>query len=343
MNRSIPPTMHAAQLDEPKGKLVWREIPVPRPQAGQVLIRMAAAPINPSDLGALAGGSYSGERRYPFTPGLEGSGTVVESGAGLMPRFLNGRRVACSAILSGDGTWAEYMVTSATLCVPLNKRVSFEQGAMLLVNPLSALAIFEIARQGRHRAMVSTAAASALGGMILRVGKRWNLPVIHIVRRQAQVELVRGRGGEHVLNSSDADFVEQLRTKAHQLRDTLLVDAIGGGLTQQLADAAPFGSTILLYSRLSGQDSVIDARTALVKDLHFDGWFLANWIGKKNLLQVLRLSRQTQALLATDLQSPIDRRVPLSAAQQGIEAYTQNMTAGKVLLIANPREVALDR
>ena len=342
MNHAIPSTMRAVQLDEPNGTLTLREIPVPRPQAGQVLIRMAAAPINPSDLGALSGLSYSGERTYPFTPGLEGSGIVVEAGRGLMPRLLNGRRVACSALMPGDGTWAEYMITSAQLCIPLNKNVSLEQGAMLLVNPLSALAILEIAKRGKHRAIVSTAAASALGGMILRLGKRRNIPVIHIVRRQAQVDLVRGRGGEHVLNSSDADFVEQLRTTAHKLGATLLLDAIGGNMTQQLADAAPFGSTILLYSRLSDQNSVIDPRSALIKNLHFDGWFLANWLREKNLLQVLQFSQQAQSLLATDLQAPIHTRLLLSAAQQGLEEYIHNMTAGKILLVANAQEVALD-
>src|SRR5689334_15413949 len=152
--------MHAVQLEKPNGGLTVRKIPVPRPQAGQVLIRMAAAPINPSDLGALSGVSYSGQRTYPFTPGIEGSGTVIEAGAGLMPRLLNRRRVACSALMPGDGTWAEYLVTSAQLCVPLNKNVSLERGAMLLVNPLSALAMFEIAKHGKHRAIVSTAAAS---------------------------------------------------------------------------------------------------------------------------------------------------------------------------------------
>src|ERR1044071_8547413 len=203
MNPSLPATMHAVQLDEPNGNLTVREIPIPRPQAGQVLVRMAAAPINPSDLGALSGMSYSGKRQFPFTPGLEGSGTVIESGEGFMPRFLKGRRVACSATLTGDGTWAEYMVTSAQLCIPLNKNVSLEQGTMLLVNPLSALAMFEIAQHGQHRAMVSTAAASALGGMILRLGKRRNIPIIHVVRRQAQVDLIRQQGGEYILNSSD--------------------------------------------------------------------------------------------------------------------------------------------
>src|SRR5215212_6237511 len=330
MNHSIPATMRAVQLDEPNGRLMLREVPMPRPQAGQVLIRMAAAPINPSDLAALSGLSYSGTRTFPFTPGLEGSGTVVEAGEGFMPRLLKGRRVACSALLAGDGTWAEYMVTSAQMCIPLNKQVSLEQGSMLLVNPLSALAMFEIAHHGKHRAIVSTAAASALGGMILRLGKRHNIPVIHVVRRQAQVDWVRRLGGEYVLNSSEADFIEQLRMLAHKLQATMLLDAISGNMTQQLAEAAPFGSTILLYSRLSDEECIIDARTALVKNLHFDSWFLANWFREKNVLQALQLSQQVQSLLGTDLQSPIHKRFPLAASQKGLGTYVNDMSAGKI-------------
>jgi len=342
MNPSIPATMHAVQLDEPNGSLTLREMPVPRPQAGQVLIRMTAAPINPSDLGSLSGMSYSGKRQFPFTPGLEGRGTVIEVGEGFMPGLLKGRRVACSATLTGNGTWAEYMVTSAQLCIPLNKNVSLEQGATLLVNPLSALAIFEIAQRGKHRAIVSTAAASALGGMILRLGKRHNIPIIHVVRRQAQVDWVRQLGSEYVLNSSDADFVEQLRTMAHKLQATLLLDAISGSMTQQLADAAPYGSTLLLYSRLSDEACIIDARTAFIKNLHFDGWFLPNWFRTKNLIQALQLSGQAQSLLGTDLKSPIHKRFPLAKAQKGLETYVSNMGAGKILLVANPQDVALD-
>jgi NADPH2:quinone reductase len=332
--------MRAVQLDEPNGQLTLREIPVPRPGPGQVLVRMAAAPINPSDLGMFSGNGYSGPLQFPFTPGIEGSGTVVAAGAGWLPRLLVGRRVACSASLAGNGTWAEYMVTGAQLCVPLNKPVSLEQGAMLLVNPLSALAIFEIAARGKHQAIVSTAAASALGGMILRVGLRRHIPVIHIVRRQAQVDLVRGQGGEHVLNSSDADFPERLKTLARQLRATLWLDAIGGQMTQQLAEAAPYGSRVLLYSALAGEACRIDPRTALTKNLHFDGWFLANWIREKNLLQVLRTSQQAQSLLSTDCHSVVHRRLPLADAQQAVDGYVQNMTAGKVLLVANPEAMS---
>jgi len=332
--------MRAVQLDEPNGQLTLREIPVPQPGPGQVLVRMAAAPINPSDLGMFAGIGYTGPLKFPFTPGIEGSGTVVAAGAGWLPRLLVGRRVACSASLSGNGTWAEYMVTGAQLCVPLNKQVSLEQGAMLLVNPLTALAMFEIAARGRHRAMVSTAAASALGGMIARVAQHRGLPVIHIVRRPAQVEVVRGQGGEHVLNSSDADFPDRLKTLARQLRATLWLDAIGGQMTQQLAEAAPYGSRVLLYSALAGEACRIDPRIALTKNLHFDGWFLANWIREKNLLQVLRTSQEAQSLLSTDCHSVVHRRLPLSDAQQAVEGYTANMTAGKVLLIANQTDVS---
>jgi len=113
-------------------------------------------------------------------------------------------------------------------------------------------------------------------------------------------------------------------------------------MTRQLAVAAPFGSTILLYARLSDEKCIIDAATALIKNLHFDGWFLANWLNEKNLLQVLKLSQQAQSLLATDLQSRIHKRFPLSAAQKGIETYVNYMSAGKILLVANPQEVTLD-
>jgi NADPH:quinone reductase-like Zn-dependent oxidoreductase len=156
------------------------------------------------------------------------------------------------------------------------------------------------------------------------------------------VDSVRGLGGEYVLNSSDADFVEQLRSMAHTLQATLLLDAISGSMTQQLGDAAPFGSIILLYARLSDEKCIINAATALIKDLHFDGWFLANWLGKKNLLQLLQLSQQAQSLLATDLHSPIHKRYPLPQAQKGLETYVNHMSAGKILLVANPQAVALD-
>lgn len=341
MNTSIPPSMQAVQLDEPNGELITREIPIPRPGPGEVLVRMAAAPINPSDLGSLNGLSYGREYTLPFTPGIEGSGWVVEAGKGLMPRLLKGRRVACSAPTASNGTWAEFMLTRADLCAPLNQNVSMEQGAMLIVNPMSALSLFEVLERGRHPAMVNTAAASTLGGMLLRLGKRYRVPIIHIVHRPEQVDLVCERGGEVVLNSSEADFVEQLRVAARQYRATLFLDAIGGDMTQKLAEAAPYGSTILMYARMSGKYSAINSRTALIKNLHFAGWFLPNWMREKSILQTLRFSGKAQSLLESDLASPVRMRIPLAQAQQGLEDYRGQMTAGKILLVADPKEVTL--
>ncbi len=331
MNQSIPATMQAVQQDEPGGTLTLREVPVPRPRAGQVLVRMAASPVNPSDLSTLIGTSSYRKHRYPFIPGIEGSGTVVEAGEGFIPGLLNGRRVACSSADPNQGTWAEYAVTSAKSCVPLGSKVNMEQGAMLLVNPMSALGIFDVLQKGGHRAMVSTAAASALGGMLLRLGKRFGVPVIHVVRRQEQVELVRERGGEVILNSSDEDFVEQLTEAAHRVQATLFLDAVAGNMTQKLAQAAPYGSSILLYSNLALKDSGINPGTALSKHLKVQGWLLPNWLREKNIFQVLQLAIRARSLLATDLQSPVYKTFPLGDAQAGIETYMNKMSSGKIL------------
>jgi len=336
MKETIPKIMQAVELDEPNGDLSVQHVPVPAPKSGEVLVRMRAAPINPSDLGSLTNSHAYGERIYPFIPGIEGSGRVVGAGKGALPKILKGRRVACASTIPNGGTWAEFMVTSARRCVPLRKNIRYEQGAMLLVNPLSALAIFDQVKSGKHRAIVSTAAASALGGMILKLGKRFHIPVIHIVRRQEQVEMVRNRGAKHVLNSSDNDFIDQLREISHQLEATYFLDAIGGEMTQQLAESAPYKSTIVLYSNLSLQSSVINPITALAKHLRFEGWFLSNWTKEKNPLQALLLARQAQLLLDKDLHTPIYKTYQLDDIQQALTEYIHNMSAGKILLKMTP-------
>src|SRR5512133_2259837 len=125
MQTAIPEAMQAVVADEHSQTLSVRQIPVPKPAAGQVLIRMVAAPINPSDLG-FARGSY-GPQKVPYLiPGFEGSGVVVAVGAGLLPRLLLGRRVICST--PSGGTWAEYLAVPARNCFPLRKSLSFEEG-----------------------------------------------------------------------------------------------------------------------------------------------------------------------------------------------------------------------
>ena len=134
---------------------------------------------------------------------------------------------------------------------------SLEQGATLVVNPMTAVIFFDIIKQGRHRAFVNTAAASQLGRMLLRMANKRNIPIINIVRREEQADLLRSLGAEHVLVSTDSDFDQKLSTLTHRLNATLVLDAISGAFTQRLVDASPPNSLILLYSNLSASPAQI--------------------------------------------------------------------------------------
>jgi NADPH2:quinone reductase len=340
MSTSLPKIMQAILLEEIGGPLKVRQIPVPQPGRGEVLVRMAASPINPSDLGFLKG-SYDSQKTIPVVPGFEGSGTVVASGPGLLPRLLVGKRVACAVSATG-GAWAEYLVTRATLCVPLPKNLSFEQGAMMLVNPMSALALFDIVRSEKHAAIANTAAASMLGRMILRLGLRYHVPVINIVRRQEQADLLRSLGAEFVLQSQEPNFSDQFRELALRLKATLILDAVGGKLARQLLDAAPARSTLLLYANLSGEELTLDSRGLVGEDKIIAGFYLGNWAAKRGIVQVLRDVQRVQRLAATNLQSDVQKRLPLPAVQQAMDLYQKHMTAGKVLLVADPQTIQVD-
>lgn len=341
MRPSLPESMQAVQLDNAGGSLTVREIPILMPGPGEVLVRMAASPINPSDLGFLQGG-YGYEKIYPFVPGNEGSGTVAMAGPGLLGKFLVGRRVACAKSLTRDGTWAEYMVTRASYCVPLKKKVTTEQGAMLVVNPLTALVLLEIIKQGKHAAFVNTAAASALGQMMVRLALKYNIGIINIVRRDDQAELLFSIGAKHVLVSSEPGFSAKLSQLAHQLNATLVLDAISGGFTQQLIDAAPDDSLILLYSNLSREPSRISPNSLWNHNIRVEGFYLPTWAAKQSLVKILNLSLRVQDLVNTDLQVRINKRLPLSSVNEALELYQDNMTAGKILLVINPSEIRVD-
>lgn len=340
MTTSIPQNMQAILLEGNDVPLRVGQIRTPRPGPGQVLIRMAAAPINPSDFGFLRG-SYGPHRSFPVVPGLEGSGTVVTVGSGLLPRLWMGRRVVCSAAPTSGGTWAEYLVTSAASCFPLARSLSLEQGATLIVNPMTALAFLDIARRDRHAAIVNNAAAGSLGRMILRLGLTYRVTVIHIVRRQEQVDLLHSLGAEYVLNSSEPGFLEQLRTLSHQMKATLILDPVAGEQTQQLLDAAPPGSTALVYGTLSGHRTE-PSRGSTNDGKRVTGFFLPDWLAKRNILQVLNAMRRVQQLAANELQTTIQKRYPLSAVQEAMDLSQAHPTAGKVLLVADPAQVPVD-
>jgi NADPH:quinone reductase-like Zn-dependent oxidoreductase len=333
----IPQEMNAAVLSayEGPGGLRVQRRPVPKPWKDEVLVKMAASPINPSDLAVLHG-RYGFRPAPPFVPGGEGSGTVVAVGPGAMGRYFQDGRVACLWDSKRDGAWAQYMVASVKGGVlPLHDSVSLEQGATSVINPLTATAFIGIAKKGGHDAIVLTAAASSLGRMINRLAPGEGIEVINVVRRDAQTELLRNQGASIVLNSTDSDFDEALRDACHQHDAHLAFDAVAGQMTTRLLRALPSPGKVTVYGALSFEAPQVAPDQLIFENKSMDGFWLGPFIQAKNLLQIMLMWRRAQKLLSTDLKSDIRANVPLEDAPNAVEAYVSQMTAGKFLLRPN--------
>lgn len=332
---SVPSSMQALVLrsyGQGWDRLDLEERPVSTPGRGKVLVRVSAAPINPSDLAFLRG-LYAYRKPLPTVPGLEGSGRVVASGGGFLARRLLGKRVACVAEPGdSDGTWAQYAVTSAKLCVPLPDEVTDEQGAVALVNPFTASSLLELAELRGARAIVNTGAAGALGRMLLRLASRKGIQVVNVVRRADQVALLRSLGATHVLDSGEPDFDQRLEQICRDLRVVLAFDAIGGDMTNRLASAIPSGGAVIVYGGLSWDDCQVSPRQLIFERKTVEGFYLPVWLARKNLLQMLLLGRRVSRLLAGDLRTQVREIVPLTESHRALDSYIAAMSAGKFLL-----------
>ena len=202
-----------------------------------------------------------------------------------MGRYFLGKRVACLSKGERDGLWAEYAVASTKGgAFPLNKSVSLEQGAMSIINPLTASAFIEIAKDGGHKAIVLTAAASALGQMVNRLGRSKGIQIINVVRRDAQVEHLNAQGSTVVLNSTDVEFASQLHDACHQYDATLAFDAVAGPMTGQLLKALPENSTVMVYSCLSHEAPQTNVDQIIFRGKTITGFWLGPWLySNKNL------------------------------------------------------------
>jgi len=229
-------------------KLVEKEMPTPGPD--EVLVRIEAAPINPSDQGVMFGWtsmdkattSGSGSETMLKAPvsehgmrvmkarvgqdlpvGNEGSGTVVAAGEnaqGLMGKLVG---------VMGGEMYAQYRLTKAMMCLPLGPEHTAKDGAACFVNPLTALSMVETMRLEGHTALVHTAAASNLGQMLNRICQADGVELVNIVRSEAQEKLLRDMGATHVVDSSKDSFMADLTNAVHETGATLAFDATGGG------------------------------------------------------------------------------------------------------------------
>ncbi|MCB2089458.1 MAG: alcohol dehydrogenase catalytic domain-containing protein, partial [Sphingomonadaceae bacterium] len=223
------------------------EVSFPEPTGNQVLVKMEAAPINPSDLAILTGaadldnaayspGKYVATMPEPFNSGSrarhgvklpagnEGAGTVVATGDSDMAKALMGQRVAC---VPGNA-YSQYCIADAMMCLPLGD-ISAEDGASAFVNPMTSLGFVENARMDGQKAIVHTAAASNLGQMLIKICQEDGIELVNIVRKAEQEEILRGLGATHVCNSTSPTFTDDLTEALVQTGATVAFDAIGGG------------------------------------------------------------------------------------------------------------------
>ena len=333
MTRRVPEMMKAVVLDEYAGAAGLRvaDLPTPQPTRGEVLIEVAATPINPSDL-AFLDGNYSPRPPVPAYPGLEGSGTVVRAGPGIMGRYLTGKRVAFVAGGGGGGAWAEYVKVPSRLALPLDGDVTLEAGAMSVVNPMTALAFLEIAHSGNHRSVLNTGAAGALGQMVDRLLTSAGIRVINIVRRPAQVDELTRHGANLVLDTSSPDFDAELHFVCKQEGARLAFDAVAGEQTGRLLAAMPGEATVIVYGGLSEQPVRAEIGDLIFEGKTVTGFWLTRWLPEKNMVQSVRLWRRVQRLIGRELRSEIRSRYPLESVGDAVTDYESDMSSGKVLL-----------
>ncbi|MEO6956687.1 MAG: zinc-binding dehydrogenase, partial [Antricoccus sp.] len=238
--------------DQQTIELSLTEIELPEPQPNEVVVAIEATPLNPSDLGLLFAGAdmsqatISGDEQRPVvtaalsagafraaTPrvgrslpvGNEGAGRVVAAGSSAEAQALLGTMVA----LSGGAMYTQYRHIDAAACLPVPDGTSAKLAAASFVNPMTTLGMIYTMRAEGHTALVHTAAASNLGQMLVKLCLEEGIPLVNIVRSQAQCELLLGIGATHVLDSSTDTFTEDLIAALTETGATLAFDAIGGG------------------------------------------------------------------------------------------------------------------
>lgn len=335
----LPDEMRALVLHGPGDGLRLEHVPRPRPRPGEVLVRVAASPINPSDL-AMLEGEYGLGWPYPLIPGLEGSGQVVSTGGGFLASRLAGKRVAMAA--DKQGLWAEYACVPATQCVPLPDTLPFGAGASSFVNPLTAIALVAEVRRARQWCAVSTAAGGALGAMIRKRARQQGVKIINIVRKQEQVAALEAEGARHVLNETAPDFDERLKALCKELRCRVAFDAVGGAMTFRLAEALRAKGQILIYGGLSGKAATLHPGTMIFKGLEVRGFWLSKWLARQNLARMLLLSRDvTRNLQGGFAETTIARVTPLEEAMDAPGLYGADMSAGKTLISTGAYDLGL--
>ena len=353
-------------------ELSLHDVPVPSPAPNEVLVRVEASPINPSDLGLLIAGAdmstatVTGPPDRPIVTatlaptalqglsarvdtslpvGNEGAGTVVAAGSSAAAQALVGKTVG----IAGGAMYSQYRAVDAAACLILPEGATAKDGASSFVNPLTALGMLETMRREGHSALVHTAAASNLGQMLVKLCISDGVPLVNIVRKPDQEELLRSLGAVHVLNSSSPSFSTDLVEALKATSATLAFDATGGGtLASQIlsgmeaaasataAEYSRYGSTVhkqvYIYGGLDTNPTVLTRNFGMAWGI--GGWLLTYFLQNAGAETIGRLRARVAAELTTTFASAYTQEVSLAGMlmPDAFHAYVKRATGEKFLV-----------
>ena len=312
---------------------------IPELKRGQVLVKMLASPVNPSDLVYLLG-KYGLPPQNGAFVGFEGCGLVIKANAGVYGKWLEGKRVALSAQPGVDGVWAKYAITKANFCLPVRKELTDEQAATIIVNPCTSVCLVDRAKELGATAIVINAAASQVGKGVIRYAKMQGIKTVATVRNSANVDVLHASGADHVLLTTDENYQTQLKTICRYLKASVLLDSVAADDTPTVLSAMPNNSTAIVFGRLTetfdpvgGLFSVADV---IFRNIKVEGFWLAKTIGDSKPWQVLALSRKVQKLFAQGIfHTDIYASVGFNHFAQALDHYAKHKSDGKVILKPN--------
>jgi NADPH:quinone reductase-like Zn-dependent oxidoreductase len=352
-------------------------VPTAEPAADEVVVRVEASPINPSDLGLLVGAAdmatakASGSREAPVITakvpeaamramagrldesmpvGNEGAGVVIRAGSSEAAQALMGKTVS----LIGGAMYSQYRTIKASDCMALPAGTTAAEGASWFVNPFTALGMTETMRREGHKALVHTAAASNLGQMLNKICIKDGIALVNIVRKADQAEILRKIGAKYVVDSSSPTFIGDLTDALAETGATMAFDAIGGGklpgqilacmeaaINREAKVYSRYGSNVhkQVYIYGSLDPGPVELNRAFGMAWGVGGWLLFPFMMKTSAADRQRLRERVASELKTTFASHYTQVVSLAEALQlsHLAVYGKRSTGEKYLI--NPNKV----
>jgi len=313
---------------DPARLLAAEDSPVPEPGAGEVRVRMRLAPIHNHDLITIRG-QYGWKPALPAIGGSEGFGVIDALGEGVDGLAI-GQRVTAA---SGQGTWAEYFVASASMLVPIPDAIGDEMAAQLVAMPLSALMLLESLHVQPGQWVVQNAANGAVGKTLAMLAAARGVPVLSLVRREAGVAEMSALGIEHVLCTADAGWQDAARSLLGPARARAAVDSVGGEASADLVALLGDEGVLVCFGSMGGEPMRIPSGDVIFRQLTVKGFW-----GSKTSREMpaarkrALLGELVERAAAGDLRLPVDGIYDLEQVADAAAASQRPGRAGKVLL-----------